>query len=305
MEFHQILTDGGMGDLICEMVAVDWNIRHHPHVHFHIWVPDYLLDFAKHVLPGQTVRPFSKAKTKFRADIEGTTTEWCTNHTAMRTHPVDYGFHMLSDRHIYNLNQKNYLQIRPNEIKIDKFDLPERYIVIQGTAAEPVKAMPIDTINSISLYVKERGYTPVYLGKTENHTGYKDLKATAKILEADFAQGVNFINKTSPLEAAAIISKAKAFVGMDGGMTHLAGHTDVEIVAGYTLVDPVHVAPIRKGTQTYKFHAVEPDIDVPNRYYQTWYSGFKKGDFRIFPGWEDVVANLTPDKFIVRLKEIL
>ena len=304
MEFHQILTDGGCGDLICELVAVDWNIKHHPYVHFHVWVPDYLLDFAKHVLPGQTVRPFSKAKSKFRNDIEGMTTAWCTNHTAMRTHPIDYGFHMLSDRHIYDMSQKNYLQIDPTRIKAD-FDLPKDYVVIQGTAAEEVKAMPVATINAITQYVKGKGCTPVYLGKEESHTGFKDMKAKAKVLPADFSQGINLINKTSLLEAAKVISGAKAFVGMDGGLTHLAGHTDTEIVAGYTLVDPVHIAPIRKNGQTYKFHAIQPDKDIPNRYYQTWHSGFMKGDFRVFPGWEKVVENMTSDKFITILKEIL
>lgn len=304
MEFHQILTDGGAGDLICELVAVDWNIKHHPHVHFHVWVPDYLLEFAKHVLPGQTVRPFSEAKSKFRNDIPGMTTEWCTNHTAMRTHPVDYGFHMLSDRHIYDLNQKNYLQINPERIKLN-FDLPKEYVVIQGTAAEPVKAMPATTINAISDYVREKDYTPVYLGKTESDTGFNGMKAKASVLQADFNKGLNLINKTSLLQAAKVISGAKCFLGMDGGLTHLAGHTDVEIVAGYTLVDPVHVAPIRKGSQTYKFHPVEPDLNVPNRYYQTWHSGFMKGDFRVFPGWENVVANMTPDKFLKELGKIL
>lgn len=305
MEFNQIVTDGGAGDLICELVSIDWNIKHHPHVHFHVWVPDYLLDFAKHVLPGQTVRPFSKAKSKFRHDVPGMTTEWCTNHTAMRTHPVDYGFHMLSDRHIYDLNQKNYLQVDPTRIKLDKFDLPKYYAVVQGTAAEPVKTMPVDTLNAISECVIANGLTPVYLGKEENHTGFNDMKAKASIIPADFSKGLNLINKTSILEGCGILAGAKCFVGMDGGLTHMAGCTDVPIISGYTLADPVHLAPIRKGSQTYKFYPVEPDRTVANRYYQTHYSGFMKGDFREFPGWQQVVANLTPDKFLAKLEPLL
>jgi hypothetical protein len=304
MEFHQIITDGGAGDLICELVAVIWNVKHHPHVHFHIWVPDYLLDFAKHVLPGQTVRPFSKAKSKFRHDIQGMTTEWCTNHTAMRTHPVDYGFHMLSDRHIYDLNEKNYPRVDMTRIT-PHFDLPERYIVIQGTAAEPVKTMPVPTLEAVAKYAIGKDYTPVYLGKEESHTGFKDMKAKASIIQADFSNGINLINKTTVLEAAGIIAGAKAFVGMDSGLVHIAGCTDTPIIAGYTLADPVHLAPIRHGSQTYEFYPVEPGKDIPNRYYQTWYSGFMKGDFREFPGWPAVVADMTPDKFLSKLALVL
>jgi len=302
-EFQQILTDGGVGDLICELVAVDWNIRNHPSVHFHVWVPDYLLSFAKHVLsPGATVRPFSKAKSKFRSDIEGMTTEWCTNHTAMRTHPVDYGFHMLSDRHIYDLNQKNYLQIIPQK---PKTKLPQRYVTIAATAAEPVKAMPVETLNAIIDYVVGKGYTPVFLGREESHTGLKDFKVKSRPIPIDYSKGINLINKTDLLEAAQIISGSQCFIGMDGGLTHLAGCTNTNIVAGYTLVDPIHVAPIRFGTQNYRFYPVEPSHDIANRYYQTWNSGFKKGDFRVFPGWEKVVADMTPEKFIKKLEGIL
>lgn len=233
------------------------------------------------------------------------TTEWCTNHTAMRTHPVDYGFHMLSDRHIYDLNDKNYLQIDPTKINVKKFDLPKKYVCVQATAAEPVKTMPTATLNAVTDYILDRGYTPIYIGKEESHTGFGDMKVISRPIPADLTKGVNLINKSTLLECAGILSGAKAFVGMDGGLAHLAGCTDTEIIAGYTLVDPIHVAPIRKGTQTYKFHKIEPNKDVPNRYYQTWNSGFMKGDFRVFPGWEAVVSDLTSDKFISVLEKIL
>lgn len=308
-QFHLIVTDGGVGDLICELVAVNYNIVHHPQVHFHVWVPDYLLELAQHMLPPKsTIRPFSKAKAKFRHDIPGYTTEWCTNHTAMRTHPVDYGFHMLSDRHIYKLEDKNYLQIDPTKVDISRFRLPEKYVCIAATYAEPVKALPTSTFLAIVGLVLSRGYTPVYLGKEESTTGFKDLKMRAHVqpvMDSIEAKGINLINKTSLLEGAAIMAGARAFVGMDGGLTHLAGCTDVEIVAGYTLVDPIHVAPIRKGSQSYKFTAIEPDADVKHRYYQTYHSGFMRGDYRKFDGWEAVVANMTAEKFCKALEKVL
>jgi len=305
-EFHNILTDGGAGDLICELVAVDYNIRNYPETHFHVWVPDYLLEFAKHVLPPlSTVRPFSRAEAKFRHDIQGMSTQWITNHTCMRTHPVDYGFHMLSDRHIYDLNKKNYLQVRPEELFIKEFHLPEKYVCLVSSASEPIKAMPIPTMNALIDYVLAKGYTPVFIGKEKAEIGFNEMELKAQLLPIDRAKGIDLTNKTTLCQAAGVIAGAKCIIGLDGGMIHLAGCTDTWIVAGYTLVDPIHVAPIRKGSQTYKFRAIEPDANTPNRYYQTYGSGFKKGDYRKFPGWQKVVANMTADKFIPVLNEIL
>lgn len=303
-QWHQILTDGGMGDLVCCLVAVDWNIRHYPKIHFHVWCPDYLVDFAKHVLhEGATVRGFSKAKAKFRHDIMGMTTEWCTNHTCIRTHPVDYGFHMLSDRHVYDLNEKNYLQIRPDEINVKHFDLPRNYVVIAATSVEPVRTMPVKTANELIEYVLQKGYTPVFLGKEKSDCGINNFEIVAKPIEINFRRGLNLLNRTSLLESAKIIHEARAFIGMDGGLAHIAGCTDTNIVCGFTASSPSHVAPIRRGSQTYKNYPIEPD-DHTNKFFQTW-SSFKKGNFQRFEGWEEVVGSMRSEKFIAALEKVL
>lgn len=303
-QWHQILTDGGLGDLVCCLVAVDWNIRHFPEIKFNVWVPDYLFWFAKHVLPrGTLLRPFSKAKEEFDHSILGMTTEWCTNHTCIRTHPVDYGFHMLSDRHVYDLSEKNYLQIKPDLIDISSFDLPKKYVVIAATSVEPVRTMPEKTANELIEYVLDKDYAPVFLGKEESDCGFKDFKIKAKPIEINYSKGFNLVNKTSLLESAKIIHDSHAYIGMDGGLTHIAGCTDAHIVAGYTASHPSHVAPIRNGSQEHRFYPVRPD-DHPNAYYQTW-SSFKKGNFQRFDGWELVVNSITADKFITHLEDIL
>lgn len=303
-KWHQILTDGGLGDLVCCLVAVDWNIKNHKNIKFHVWVPDYLFWFARHVLPrGANIRPFSKAKEEFNHKYLGMTTEWCTNHTCIRTHPVDYGFHMLSDRHVYELNEKNYLQIVPDKIDISSFNLPEKYVVICATGVEPVRTMPVETANSIIDYVIDRGYVPVFLGKEESDCGLNNLAIKAKSIALNYEKGINLVNKTSLLESAKIIHNSKAYIGMDGGLSHIAGCTDAEIICGYTASHPSHVAPIRKGSQTYKFHPIFPDPH-PNAFYQT-HSHFKKGNFQRFEGWQDVVGSMRSEKFLSALEEIL
>lgn len=301
-----LITDGGLGDLLCELVAIDYNIKHFKHVTFLVWVPDHMVDFAKHVLtPGATVRSYSKAKNKYNEKLPGITTGWKSFHTPMRTHPVDFGFHMLSDKHIYNLDEKSYLKIRPDEIDISRFNLPEKYVVIASASVVEVKEMPIETANVIIDYVISKGYTPVFLGKTFIPTGVKNIHVSPNALQIDYSRGINLLDRTKLLEAAKIMHEAKAVIGMDGGLIHLAGFTDAEIIAGYTLVDPIHIAPIRNGSQTYKFNAVVPDEDIPNRFYQTNTNFNFDEDMRYFEGWQNVVANITPDKFIRYLEEVL
>ncbi len=305
-KLHQILTDGGAGDLLCQLVAVNYNIKNNPEIDFQVWVPDYLCKFAMHVLPPKTaVFPFSDAEKKFDKAGKGRTTQWFDHgHTPMRTHPVDYGFHMLADKHITGMADKSYLKIRPGVIDIKKYLLPEKYVCIATTAAEPVKALSPSVLNEIIDYVISKGYTPVFLGKEESDCGFKDFKVKSKVIPIDYSKGINLLNKTTLLEAARVIHGAAVYIGMDSGLTHLAGFTDTYIVAGYTLVDPRHVAPIRKGFQNYRFYAIEPDETVPNRYFQT-NNSFYEGDYRTFPGWEAVIANLTADKFIAKLSLIL
>ncbi len=305
MKANLILTDGGMGDLLCQLVAVDYLHVHEPRMEFKVWVPDNILTFAQHVLPKAKIYPFSIADKKFDGTQLGRTSQWFEHgHTPMRTHPVDYGLHMLADRHIYDITKKNYLKIRQNEVDLSSFNLPDKYVCIVATATEPIKTMPIDTLNSISEYVISKGYTPVYIGREKALCGIKDFAVKATISPGDFTQGVNLINKTDTLEAAAVMANAMAVVGMDGGLIHVAGFTDTCIIAGYTLVDPTHVAPIRNNSQTHKFYAVEPNVLLRNRYFQT-YNNFYQGDYRTFPGWEKIVADMTPDKFIEQLKKIL
>lgn len=302
-----LIKDGGLGDLLCALVAVDYNIRNYAHTEFLVWVPDYMVDFTKHVLtPGSIVRSYTKAQTKYNASLPGVSTGWEGSfHTPMRTHPVDYAFHKLTDKHIYNFNEKNYLQIRPEEIDIKRFKLPEKYIVIACAAVVESKKMPQKTASELIDYILSRGYTPVFLGKEKAETGVKDIKIVAKTTEMDYSKGINLLNRTNLLECAKIISGAKVMIGMDGGLNHLAGFTNTEIITAFTLVSPEHLAPIRKGSQTYKFHPVVPDENIPNRFYQTMTNFNYNEDMRFFEGWEKVVENITSDKFVTILDKIL
>ncbi len=301
---QMILTDGGAGDLIAGLPAVQWNVKNCPDVAWRLFCPDYLAEFARHQIPGIAVFPFSEAKPHFRNDLLTLTTQWHNQHTPMRTHPTDYAFHMLCDRKPPHLIYRDYIQVIPSQIDTEKFDLPRSYVCIGATSREKCKAMSPDLIAGITRYLKARGITPVYLGQTNTKTGTA-VEMQSQAASADYSEGINLIDQTTLLEASAIIARSMAFVGMDGGLMHLAGCTQAPIVAGFTLVEPAQVAPYRWGGQKFKFQAVEPYSEIPNRYYQSKTTVTTKGDHRLFPGWEAVLADLTVEKFVTAIKEVL
>lgn len=299
-----LLSDGGMGDLLCALVAIDYIIKNYPWVNLLIWVPDYLLDFAKNVLPANAiVRNYTDAKKKYDDKRIGISTRICSQHTPAKIHPVDYAFHMLADEHV-DITKKNYLKLNP--IDVSHFELPVKYVVIASTAAEVVKTMPSITINEIASYVISRGYTPVFVGRTETAIGYEDIKMQAKAADINYSVGVNLIDKTNLVELGSIIEGAKCYVGMDGGVTHIAGFTNVPIIVGYTFINPQHNLPIRNHTIGYNCYRVTPPVSLGCRFCQTNMNFVYGLDYRsCFYKDYKCTTYMTSDKFIKHLENIL
>lgn len=237
-------------------------------------------DFAKLCLPTMSVRNYTEAKTKYDGGKPGITTQWRGQHTPMRTHPVYYSFHQMADCHP-TINQMNYLKPDLTKVKIDRFNLPEQYVVLQGAYTEIVKTMPATTFNTLKQYFLDSGLKVVCLGKTVNYTGYADIASKAKVdVNYDFNGTINLIDKTQLTESAKIIAGAKLFVGMDGGLVHLAGHTDVPIVAGFTFASPEHLMPIRNNEIGYKTYPIVPSEKLGCRFCQTKGVLYFDHDFR-------------------------
>lgn len=297
------------GDLLCALVAIDFNIRTYENAQFLVWVPDYMVEFCKHVLPRATsVRSYTDAKTLYNETLPGTSTAWVGFHSPMRTHPVDYGFHVLSDRHIDDYNQKNYLKINSSKIKIFKYQLPEKYVVMACAATTPAKEMPVATMNQIIDYVISKGYTPVFLGKTVAETGVDNIQLKAKEFDINYSKGINLLNKTTLLDSAGIISNAKVMIGMDGGLIHLAGFTEVPIVVGYTFINPNHNVPIRHGQLGWNCFTVVPEESLACRFCQTNTNFIYDLDYRDCMLKTDKYKcskQMLPDQFIKHLDNIL
>lgn len=275
------LANGGIGDLLASLMTVNYIINKAPWINLLIWCPNYLKDFAKHVLPKDSIiRNYTEAEKKYDANKLGISTQWKGQHTPMRTQPVRYAFHVLCD-YSPTIEETSYLKIRPEEINISQFDLPEKYIAIQAAYTEQVKTMPVETFNKITDYILEKGYTPVYLGKSLSESGKQNINVKASIISGyNLSKGINLVDKTDLLQTAAIISKSKALVCMDGGLLHLGGFTDTPIIAGVTFVNAKQVAPIRDGIEGKNCYFVEPDDSLKCKGCQSNWTLLYNHDFR-------------------------
>lgn len=258
-----LIGEGGMGDIICSLPAINHIITNCTWINLLVWCPDYLVDFFKHVLPKQAiVRGFTEAKKKYDPKKFGITTKWEVNGvirtTPMRTHPVIYSYQVLAD-YMPSIEEMSYLKIRPDEISLEKFALPEKYVVFPAASTEKVKTIPKETISKLCDYVISKGYTPVFLGKALNVTGYEDMNYHAEVQDYDFSKGLNLMDQTNILESAAIIAKAKLFIGIDGGLAHLAGFTETSAVVYYSFVKAASQVPIRDGIVAHNWYPIEPD----------------------------------------------
>lgn len=303
-----LVHTAGLGDTICALVPVLYAVNNIPQIKPLVWVPDNLLEFAKHVLPkGTTVRDYSEANKKYNNELTGVSNQWHHGQTAMKRHPIDHAFHCMLDIHM-PVENTNYPKVDVSKINITKFKLPEKYIVIPlGATAKPKELHPL-VIEQIVSYAKSKGYTSVFLGKESVDIGVDGKKIVANMARIDYARGMNLLEKTSLLEAAAIMAGAKAVVGMEGGLIHLAGCTDVPIIASYTFVNPDIMMPIRNNQKGYNVYPITPDKSLECRFCQSQWLLMFDHDFRdCYYGPDDYtcVKQITFDKFKVEMDKVL
>lgn len=264
-----LICDGGMGDHLCYLVVADYIIKNIPWVKPLIWVPDYLYEFAKNVLPKDIkLYNFTTGAKHYKPELGGISTQWNKRHTPMRIHPIDYAAHIMPDINL-ELKDKNYLKFNPKGINIEKFNLPEKYLCISVGMTTLTKSLPPEVTNQIVDYIITRGYTPVFLGKEESPVGVDGKNIVAKMANIDYSKGVDLRNKTSLIESAAVLAHSKGMIGMEGGLVHLAGFTNISIIAGYTIVSPKQMMPIRNNEPGWNVYPVVAEESLSCRFCQT------------------------------------
>lgn len=301
-----LIADGGLGDLVAALVPTNYIIKKYPWVNLLVWVPDNLLEFAKNVLPPQAIiRDYSAAAKKYDNNRIGVATTWNGRHSPLKTHPVDYAFHMLCDEHP-DITEKNYLKFDTSKVDITRFNLPEKYVAIPIGSTARTKELPVQTYNEVAQYIKSKGYEVVWVGRAMEVIGYKDMKIEANLAEVDMSIGIDLTNKTNLCEVTAVIAGAKAIVGMDGGLMHVAGFTDVAMITSYTFVKPSQLMPIRNDQLGWNCYPITPPESLECRFCQSNINYVYDHYFK--DCWYDdflCTKGMTSDLFIEQLEKVL
>lgn len=262
-----VLMNGGLGDHIASLTVVDYIVKQYSWIKISLWAPDFLVDFAKNVLPEVVnTRGFSDMKGRYEPTRPTKTTQWDGHTSPMKIHLVDYAFLKLCDENP-SIEHKNYLQVDLSNIVVKK-DLPEKYIVITTGYTAKVREFPAKSINEIVKYAKSKGYESVFLGQTQTKTGTDYVIKGNFDENINFNAGINLIDQTTLLEAAGIMSDAKAVLGVDNGLLHVAGCTNTHIIAGYTTVSPWIRLPIRNNVLGSNCSLIVPGVDLSCRFCQ-------------------------------------
>ena len=240
---NYVLTEGGIGDFIGALSALEWLARNHPQINGRVYCPDFFVSIAANVLQNYPKWKVQGKKSLSAKKMQSRPTylPFLRPINATGCHLVDLGF-------IYyaNINpppEDGYYYTRLDLSQIESIELPKaKYAVMTPGATYENRKLPARAFNGIKSYLLEKGIVPVFLGKVE-------VGDTRKILfenEYNYEGGIDLREKTSLLEAAAIMSKAEMVIGLDNGLLHLAAMTDVPIIFGYNIASPTHRRPRRK-----------------------------------------------------------
>ena len=300
-----VFDNGGLGDAIASLPAVAYIAKHHKHIQCHLWIADYFKEFAINCLRDTNVivRSFSE-KDKYKAHF------LCRAFTPhkydnMATHLTDHAFHVLVNKSV-GPEDMNYLQPDLSKTDITKFNLPEKYVVMTTGFTAPAREMLSDTVNAVNSYILSKGYKVVFLGKTETIAGMgTNIKGAFK-KEIDYTVGLNLIDKTKLLETTKVISNAKTIVGLDNGLLHLGGCTDVDIIGGFPTVEPQYRMAYRNNNLGWKFLPVTPPDSLACRFCQSnWTFTYDHSFTECFHKDYKCLSLLTSELYIEQLEKIL
>lgn len=241
------LLNGGLGDYINHMSAILWVAKECPHVEGWVFVSQPFLDVAKYIL---------KDYQHFNCfDINGYEKKLVDGSLVLKPAPALHvnptGAHLLDLGFMYYTQTDkapegfDYLPEIDYEVDLSKFGIPSHrdFAVFTPGATAGIRAIPPKHFNNLVNYVYKQGITPVFLGRrvfTKGHDAGKNGYQATINEEYDLTKGIDLTEKTTLLEATGIMSHAKFVAGLDNGLLHFAGTTDVPIIFGHNVATIRH-----------------------------------------------------------------
>ncbi len=299
-----MLLDGGLGDHIGSMTAVKYIVEQYPWITLIVWMPDFLVEYAKNVLPTTQVYGFSQMRGVYDPTRPTKTTAWDGITSPMKIHGVDYAFLKLCDENP-SIEHKNYC--RPDLTVVQIPELPAKYAVFTTGFTAEVREWPAASINETTQWSVSQGITPVFIGQTQTKTGGRHIIQGTFKADVDFSIGINLVDKTTLLQAMKIMDGAVAVLGVDNGLLHAAGCTSAPIIGGFTTVDPAIRMPIRESILGHNYYPIVPQVDC--RFCQQKTNFLYGHDYKkcLYSDGRKLacVSQMTSEKFINQLSRII
>lgn len=260
-------NNGGIGDYIQWTTAIRYAIETHRHISGLIIVPDFFADLAKLWL--------SNLAPRYRIHV----TKNITEDPAIQNEPLRVpdesqsanacGWSLFQLGFIYYVGidyipeSSRIPEIRGDETSVERFNLPESYAVITTEATVENRTLRAGVINQIARNLHGRGITPVFLGKSAMSENYISRASDG----IDIRDVIDLREKTTLVEAAIILARAKLVLGLDNGLLHLACCSETPVIFAFTTVDPKHrIPPRKKGAKTF---VITPPENLKCRFCQS------------------------------------
>lgn len=302
------MNKSGFGDATARLTPLAYILKQYPYVKVKVIAPDYFIDFGRHCLPEIKWYSFAQAqqlKKRFGNEIaimfdkDGLTT--------MRMPLIYQAFAAICDE--IPMDSQHYNYVKCPLIDISEFKLPENYVIIPALHTAPVREFPPKIINDIIDFCLINNLIPIIVGKNEapalNGTvlrGFTRLDIDAQIQKG----AISLIDKTTTIQLASIMDKAKAVIGLDNGLLHLACTTDVPVVFGFTTVDPATRVPYRHNEYAWNCEIVVPPEDLKCRFCQSRMNYVYNHDFKFcYFGHTDCVEKMNSQDYINALKKAI
>lgn len=255
-EVNFVIGNGGIGDYICYLSALEWIAKNHPQVLGRIYCGGFFMPIPENVF---------KKYPKWRVIERGKLTEELIKSRPtfaphqeypdrLGMHSVDLGFVYYADMNPPPADGNFYPKLDFTEMDLGAPSSP--YAVMTPYSTGATRTMDPQAFNGIKDFLIRKGITPLFIGKKD----VTDKRSVDLHPDYDFSGGIDMRNQTTLLSAAGLMSRAKVVVGLDNGLLHLAAMTEVPIVFGFTVSSPEHAKPRRKSGKVFSIYPNPEDL---------------------------------------------
>jgi hypothetical protein len=273
---------GGLGDAIARIPSYKWAIMNQRHCVFYIFVPDFFVEFCNIIMKSELegedqatyqILPLSLWERRLKSNSTYTVGFDPLQITSLSMHLVDHGFLNVNNRLPANDEERSYPVWKSPSHEQRKRD---EYVVVTTGFTSEVREWKVEEINKfIDLVKTKTSLNVVLLGAGSVHAG-PGVTISGKFDEAIKAEACEDLrDQTTITQAADILARASAVVGVDNGLLHLASCTDVPVIWGFTSVDPKHRIPVRNSKPGYNAYTVLPSVGLDCRFCQSKYHFFE------------------------------